>query len=490
MVTEISGMMISRRPFRFAIFLLVAGALGGLVSGPPCAHAQSGARSQWAISTGGGAAATSPPTAALYTNPAHLGIGAPASPIEIRLLDVRAYTGGDLVQFDRYRNTFGSQSGTLTDAEEAQVLDKWFGGESRVIDTYTEVVPFAIAYQPRGKQWAFGLGLRARVQSEVETDRGLFDLFLVGADSNRTVPVNGRYRASSTVDVTGTISYSFESIPLSIGVSPRFIVGTQYADGELSSEVTVRDSMMMHRFDYTARAAGPLSREVYDTFNAFGADPLRGVSGELGGEIAGVGAGVDLGAVYEVQSGLFVSLSLTDLGAIQWNRDAQTTTPVNNEFRFEGIELDLNRLENEFDGDVGSYVEHQVDSLARAAYEDVERDRSSFTVGLPTALHVNGTWARDNFTLNGGATLGLNSRAGAVNPTPAAHLGGELRLGPVPLRMGVRLGGPQAVTLAGGIGLDAGGYRLDLGISATPSTSTLGRGGRYAVGLSLATVRF
>jgi len=482
--------MIWQRPFRLAICLLTAAALGGLVAGPPDAHGQSGTRSQWAISTGGGASAVSPPTTALYTNPAHLGIGSSASPLEIRLLDIRAYTGGDLVQFDRYRSTFGGQAGTLTDAEEAKVLDKWFGGGNRVLDTYTEVVPFAIAYQPRGKQWAFGLGLRARVQSEVETDRGLFDLFLVGADSNRTVPVNGRYRASSTIDLTGTISYSFESIPLSIGVSPRFIIGTQYADGTLNSSVTVSDSVLMHQFDYTARAAGPMSREVYDTFNAFGAEPLRDVSGGFGGEVAGIGAGVDLGATYEVQSGLFVSVGLTDLGAIQWSQDAQTTTPVNDEFRFEGVELNLDRLENEFGGDVGSYLEHQVDSLAQAAYGDVERDRSSFTVGLPTALHVNGTWSRDAFTLNGGATLGLNDEAGAVSAEPVGHLGGEVHLGPIPLRAGVRIGGPQAVTLAGGIGVDAGGYRFDVGISVTPSTSTLGRGGRYAVGLSLATVRF
>jgi hypothetical protein len=185
-----------------------------------------------------------------------------------------------------------------------------------------------------------------------------------------------------------------------------------------------------------------------------------------------------------------MSASLTDLGRLRWKKDAQTTTPSNHEFRFEGIELNLDRLQNEFNGDVGNYVQHQVDSLARAAYEDVERDRSSFTTRLPTALHVNGTWARDVFTLNGGATFGLNDKAGAVSAEPVVHLGGELRLGPFPLRAGVRLGGPQAVTLAGGFGVDAGSYRFDLGVSVTPSTSTLGHGGRYAVGLSLATVRF
>lgn len=410
--------------------------------------------------------------------------------LEIRFLDLRAYTGGDLLQFNHYKDTFGEQSGTLTNAEESKVLDEWFGGEQRSVATYAVAVPLAITYQPSGRQWAFGVGLRTRAISEVSVNRGFFDLFLVGADSNRTVPVDGRYRAYSTIDLTGTFSYTFESIPLSVGVSPRLIFGTNYADGTLDSEVTVTDSSLTHRFDYTARAAGGVSRDVYDTFDAFSGSPFEDVSSGLGGNVSGLGVGVDLGATYAVQSNLFVSMSITDLGTVQWNRDAQIVTPESNKFRFDGVKLDLDRLENEFNGDLGEYFKHQVDSLAQAAYEDVQRDRSSFSTGLPTALHLGGTWVLDRLTLTGGATVGLNEKAGAVSPSPAVHLGGEYRLGPVPLRAGVRLGGPQAVTLAGGVGLDVGGFRFDIGVSGTPSTSTLGSGGRYSVSLSMATVRF
>ena len=472
------------------MLVLLVGMGVGLFSVLPDARAQSGSRSAWAISTGGGASATEAPTAALYTNPAHLAIGRASSPLVVRLLGIRASTGGDLLQFDHYKRTFGAQAGTLSNKEEAEVLDHWFGTGRRDLKAYTEVVPFALAYQPQGKQWGIGVGLRARALSEMEMNRGLFDLFLVGADSNRTVPLNGRYRGVSTIDLTGTFAYSFESIPLSVGVSPRLIFGTHYADGVLQSEVSIRDSVLTHQFDYVARASGSLSRDVYDTFNAFGTPPIQGGSPSIGGQVSGLGGGVDLGAVYEVQQGVFVSLSLTDLGGIQWNRDAQTVTPTRKEFRFEGVEMNVDRLQNEFDGDVGAYFRHQVDSLARAVYEDVERDRSSFSVGMPTALHVNSTWSQETFTLNGGASVGLNSRAGAVSADPVVHLGGEVRLGPVPLRAGVRLGGAQALTLAGGVGLHVGGFQFDVGVSATPSTSTFGQGGRYAVGLSLATIQF
>lgn len=480
--------------WRRGVYLVIQAFLMGLLAagltGFPAAHAQSGARSSWAIGTGGGASAVGSPTSSLYTNPSHLTAGTPGPSIELQFLDVRASIVGSLLQFDHYHDTFGEQSGTLTTAEEAAVLDEWFGGDRRSVTTYTEAVPFAITYRPPGKQWAFGVGLRARAVSEVETNRGVFDLLLVGADSNRTVPINGRHRAFSTIDLTGSFSYAFESIPLSVGVSPRLIFGTDYADGTLDSDVTVTDSMVTHHFDYTARAAGSLSRDLYDTFDAFSGNPFEDVSGGFEGKLAGIGVGVDLGATYAVRPDLFVSVSLTDLGTIQWSQDAQTVTPENNEFRFEGVELNVDRLQDEFDGDVGEYFENRVDSLAKAAYADVQRERSSFSVGLPTALHLGGTWALDQLILTGGATVGLNVDAGAVSTSPAVHFGGEYRLGPLPLRAGVRLGGPQALTLAGGIGLHVGGFRFDLGVNGSPSTSTLGSGGRYSVSLSIATVRF
>jgi hypothetical protein len=437
----------------------------------------------------GGSSAFGPPTEALYTNPAHLAVGPRARPFELRLLSVRADAGGSLLQFNHYEDTFGKRAGSLSDEQETAVLDEWFGGDQQAVTSHFSAVPAALTYRPAGKQWAIGAGLRARFVTASGTDRGLFDLFLVGADRDRTVPVNGRFRAYGMYDLTGTFSYAFESMPLSVGVSPRLIVGTGYADGDLSSNVEVRGDQITHRFEYTARAAGSLSREAYDTFDAFSADPFGDVSGGGSGS-AGFGSGIDIGATYTVQQGLHVSLGLRDLGFVRWNSDPQTVTPTDSVFAYEGIELDTDRLKNEFDSDVAEYFESQVDSLARAAYEDVSRDRSSFTTGLPTTLSASGTWTHDEFMVNGGVMLGLNSRAGGMSATPAAHVGGTVLLGPVPIRTGVRVGGDAAVTVAGGVGLQTDRYSFDIGITATPSSSTLGSGARYALALSLATVRF
>lgn len=462
---------------------------GLLALAPEAVHGQSGMRSVKAVSTGGGTSVFDTGPAALYSNPANLTVGPNDHSLEMQLFRVGAYHGGDFYQFEHIDPLFYDNETTLSNDEQKALLDDWFGGDQQTASTYLEVVPLSITHRPSDRSWAVGFGIRGRTIQTSAVNKGLFDVLLRGTGEDRTVPVDGRSRAYATVDVTGAFSYRFSSVPLSVGVAPRVIFGTAFADAALNSQATVSGDSLVHRFDYTARAAGPLSTGLFDTFNAFNDDPVDEVVGASSG-IAGIGGGLDLGATYTVRPGLLVSASITDLGRITWTQDAQTVTPVKDVFRFEGVTLDSDRIDDEYDGATGEYIEDQVDSLAHAAYEDVNRDRSSFSTGLPTTLHVNSTWDQGLVTLNGGASIGLNEDAGAV-PSPAAlHVGGTLHLGPVPIRAGARVFGTQAVALSGGFGLDLGFYRFDLGASITPSTSTLGSGARYAVSLSLATIRF
>jgi hypothetical protein len=266
------------------------------------------------------------------------------------------------------------------------------------------------------------------------------------------------------------------------------ILGTGYADGRLESEVEVGEKALTHRFDYTARAAGPLSTGLYDTFDAFSAEPVQQVLGSANG-IAGVGGGLDVGLSYAVHSEVHVSASVTDLGMIRWTDGAQTVKPTNDTFQFDGISVDATQLREEFGGNLGAYVEHQVDSLARAAYRDVQRERAPFRTRLPTTVHVGSTWRSGAVTVNGGMSMDVNGATEAVARSLAAHAGGEVILGPVPVRAGVRVLGTQALTVSGGLGLKVGTYRMDVGGSLTPDTSLLGRGAHYAVSLALGTVR-
>lgn len=457
----------------------------GLLATP--AQAQSGMRSVDAVGTGGGTAVLASPTQSLYTNPANLTVGPRRSTYELQLFDLGAYAGGDLLQFNHYNDHLTSGE-TLSQSEATSILQDWFGGSMRSVNQYAEFVPVSMTYRPAEKSWAAGGGLRFRAFGNTQMSGGLFDLLLRGTGEDRTVPLDGHFRYYNTMELTGAFSYRLSSVPLSLGVSPKIIFGSAYAGGTLRSQVTVSDTSLTHRYFYTAQAAGPFSTGLFDTFDAFSADPMQQVlDGSFG--IAGMGAGLDLGATYTVRPDLYASLSITDLSFIRWFGDAQTVTPQQNLFEFEGVNLSPAGI-REFDGSVGDYVKHQVDSLAQDAYRNVDRDRSGFASGLPTTVHLSSTWNQGDVLVNGGISVGINRKPGATPRPLAVHGGGEVSLGPVPLRAGLRLWGTQAVTLAGGAGLDLGAYRFDLGVSATPTTSFLGKGARYAVRVSFATIRF
>ncbi len=472
-------------PLLFALFLGVLFAGGGTTD----ARAQSGMRSVGAVGSGGGTSALDTGPAVMYSNPANLTVGPATHNVEIQLLRVGTYVGGDLLQYNNYNTLFEEREKVLSDEREKEVLDDWFGSSQRSAATYVEVTPVAVAYRPDDAQWAMGMGLRSRTIQKTGTNRGLLDILLRGTNpggtEGRTVPLDGRSRVYSTVDVRGSFSYRFPDWSLSVGVSPSFILGLAYSDMDFNSTVTIGDDDVVHKFDYTARAAGAASA-VYDNFNAFESSPINTSTDDLtnsSGSVSGVGGGLDLGATYTVRPGLHTSVSITDLGLVRWSEDAQTVTPKHNEFRFGGLDS------GDFNGDIGDRLETQLDSLSREVYQEVERDRSSFTTGLPTALHLNSTWDQGIVILNGGVSVSLNDAAGAVPDPLAVHLGSKLDAGPVPIRVGMRALGPQAFTFSSGFGLDVGTYNVEIGASFTPSTAALGSGARYAVSFSLGTIR-
>ncbi len=133
-------------------------------------------------------------------------------------------------------------------------------------------------------------------------------------------------------------------------------------------------------------------------------------------------------------------MSVMNLGGLRGTEATQRVTPRNNTLLFEGVPLDVQQLVDDFAGDLAACLDHHLDSLARAAYRDVVRERSSFTTGLPTALHATGTWGPNDVAVHGGISVGLNENAGAVPRPVAMYAGGEAAFGPVPAD--IRLWGP------------------------------------------------
>lgn len=485
----------------WSLLLLLAGSITPV-------QAQFQPRSAVALSTGGGGPAFVHDHEALFFNPANLVVHGPEHRFSVGLGSLSLYSGGDLFQFRFYNEAFTTGQ-RLTDAEKQRVLNGWFGARGaetqRTASAHADFIPLSFTHQTSDR--ALGLALRARLYARVSANRGWLDLLLFGTSAaEEPLPLDAEWRALSALDVT--VAYSRRLTPrFAFGAAPKLVLGTDYVRTRFRSSLTASDDVLLHRFDYTIRAAGRAVNDVlearitsgdrlekFDLFtrNPYTESPLL-VEGEFlnpYGVINGVGLGLDVGATYRLTPDWTLAASLTDLGFIRWGRSAQRLEPMHDEMRFEGIKIDATRIRREFDGDVGRYAQAVIEELADDAYTEFRRERRRFVSGLPAALHLGAVWhapARPA-RLNAGTSVAFNDVAGNVTRVPAVYAGGEYRFGgryALPVRSGVRIGGLSALSLSLGTGVETPFGALDIGLSATPYSDWLGRGGRYTAGFSL-----
>jgi len=453
------------------------------------AYAQYETRGPGMLGTGGGGPSFVRNNDAILFNPANLVLNEHNDRAVVSLGNTMAHSGGNLFQFNYY-NDFFTNGHYITDAEATQVLDGWFGAAStdqmRSAGLYADIVPLAVTIH--GQNWAMGFASRARAYNSVGISRGWLDLLLNGTGEDRTLPVNASYQSLLTTDFS--IAYSRRFKRFAIGIAPKLILGRSYSEGTLTSSATISSDAIVHDFDYSVRSAGAVTNDFINAFDLFSGDPFRDVDfSNPVSNVAGKGVGMDLGVTYFARKNLLVSASLTDLGKVTWNTDAQIVTPVNNSFRFEGFTLDRARIDRDFNGDIGQYAQDVLDSLSRNAYQEINRAVGNFSTNLPTALHLGTALYGCHATLNAGMSMGLNTAPGNLSKTPSFYTGGEYRLGPIPIRGGIRLGGDGALMVAGGIGLQAGFYEFGISVAGTPRSNSLGTGGRYSVAISMVNIR-
>ena len=479
---------------------LIFGLLGLLLTTSNPVLAQIDTRGVSMLSTAGGGPSYVRDTDALFFNPANLWLDERGSRFVVSLGGVQAFGGGSLIQFSHYNDSFTNNQ-NLTTPQVQAILDDWMGsvedGYIRNIGFSAEVVPLAVAF--RGYKWGAGLGIRTRAYTRAGFSRGLFDLILVGTDQEGSFPVNMDIRSVVTTEISVGYSQFFPQQRLAIGIAPKYILGLNYARTTMDSYVELSDGSITHNFDYVIQAAGNFNEDIGESINLFessgfltDADPSD-FSNPFDA-ISGNGVGVDVGATYEVSKNLLVSASLTDLGYIKWTKNADAVTPSGTSFEFDGLELDLDRIDEEYDGDFGAYVEDYFNDLVNEAYDDVERTKGSFTSYTPAAFHASSSWhaLKGLFVVTAGTSVGLNKAAGNLSRRPSFYLGSEFHPGrrfSFPIRTGIRVGGEGALTAGFGVGIQTPVYDFNIGLAGTPNTTLLGGGGRYMVGVSALTIR-
>jgi hypothetical protein len=459
------------------------------------AEAQVSASGPASISLAGGGPAFVYGSEAIFRNPANLALDR-SGMVELSIGGAGVSAGGNLLQFRHYNNLFTSGR-TITDDDARMVVDDWFDGAESLalkrVGIAAEAVPLSVIHEVGDLVLAYGL--RVRAMSSVGINGGWLDLLLSGTGQDRSIPLMGEFSVMSTTEISAAVAKTFNDGRLAVGVAPKLVLGNEFVDARLRSTAHVSNEAIVHDFEYTVRAAGGLSRDVVDGIDLFASDVFGG--GSFRPRLlstAGVGAGLDLGVTFLPSPGLRLSASITDAGFVRWKRDAQLIAPVANQFSFEGLVLDIDRVRDEFGGDLGEYFTSTIDSLASGTYDQVERAYAPFTAALPTAIHFGAAWIAPGgrLTLTGGTSAPISSSVVQVASPPELHVGVEYSLGGsvrVPLRTGLFVGGSSALTLGIGIGIHTSHYDFDIGIAASPRTDIIGAGGRYTGGVSALTIR-
>ncbi len=468
---------------------------------PEPARAQYDLRGAATLSTGGGGAAYVRDTEALFLNPANIRYDERGTRVVVSLGGLQAFGGGGLLQFDHYTNNF--TGGNVIAPEDVDVmLDDWFGsnrkGKVRQVGVATDVVPFAFVFRNRNN-WAAGMAVRSRTFNQLGVSRGLFELLLEGTNQNARLPLTVDAQSMAITEVSFAYSHLLPRYRYTFGIAPKFVLGHHYARGWLGSDVTISDNSITHDVSYVTRIAGPLAGDAADAFTIFEdsgflADAAPTNFGDPTSFIAGKGFGFDLGVTHEYNNDLYFAFSLTDLGFVRWSGNADAVVSGTQTLEFGGLDLSDDRLNDEFDGDLGAYAEDVLTSLVEDTYETYERWPGAFTTSLPTVMHAGVSWHKmdGRLVLNGGSSMALNTEAGNMSRAPSLHAGLSFSPGrrySIPLRTGVRVGGGGAMTFGFGFGILTPVYDINIGLAATPKSQLVGGGARYMLALSVMNIR-
>ncbi|AXJ00749.1 hypothetical protein CYPRO_1493 [Cyclonatronum proteinivorum] len=463
--------------------------------------------------------------AALHINPANLLDMRSGRPNNLVFLQSSATLGGGLLNVSTY-NSFLTKGELLDAARQREMLDQWYGDDAGSSMQYAHVnagfVLAGTAFQ-LNPGYAAGLSVRLRNLSSTGISRGAAELGLGGL--NEDVFREGReadlmLEATSFAEVTAGFAmmlYEGDFFPLTgrrwslqAGVSPQLFLGIAQSQLELRSRITVSGDDVHHDFRYIIQTQGETSDQLFQYLADRDANDERPEMGDYLefpsdiGKIDGMGFGLNLGVTAQFELGdafldfpflgegmriLQLGLAFSDLGSIRYSRRAAV---FENQglFTWEGFAIDQQRIDEEFDGDLGSYFSYVLeDSVLYDMYLDFDgREVGSNRVQLPAAWAFGGELRAGR--MQAAFDLGAGfSNSGLVSRRLALGVGASYAITRfVPVRAGWYSGGSNNSSWTFGTGLTGGAYRLDLGVMLSPGTQN---GGAWAaIGLGALQFRF
>lgn len=333
----------------------------------------------------------------------------------------------------------------LTDGDKRRILNS-FKENPGTLMSQVDIKALNIAFPIKGV--GIALGVRERVISKFNIPREFMEFALYGNPPGSVYSYNlgigGAWMREYSFSLGTKIPFSLPAVKnINVGVGIKFLQGFGYiGSDELNLTFETADSSK--GYEITAKMKGVIKRAGVDFL-----DPDKKANFTPFPSPAGTGLGFDVGASVEVLGLFTAGLSITDIGSINWTKNAVIVSG-DTTFKFSGYST-----QEKFDS-LGKSFNNYVNSSDRKKYE-------SFSTGLPTAIRFG--VATDLKTLLPFFPGRMLISADYFQPignkhisfkSPKFALGIEWRLiNLLPLRAGVSLGGFEgfALSVGGGINL-------------------------------------
>ncbi|MBR5984197.1 MAG: hypothetical protein IK025_10840 [Bacteroidales bacterium] len=226
--------------------------------------------------------------------------------------------------------------------------------------------------------------------------KSLFDFFLNG---NREYMLEGRSHDISKLSF-GASAFHELGVGFTTEIREKLSVGGRmkllFGIADVSTKVSNLELSTDPDMYFITASADMQIRKSTGLFeyndDGFSFSDLGQLTGDLAA-LGNVGLALDLGARYKITDKIAVSLSVTDLGFINWLQNSQIAS-AKGEYTFEGIELGFKENEEgklSFGIDENRYnLEHVMDTIVELFEMDI-RDKSYMT-WLPSNIYVGATY--------------------------------------------------------------------------------------------------
>lgn len=467
------------------------------------------------LGMGGASTATVSGFSSNFVNPANLAIPQRTKWSITFISGLNPDIGGGLANFALY-NEYYTTGLTITPELNLQIADKWFGSEREAYQQLgfnIDFTPLGISYQT--KNMGFALAIRSRILGDVGISKGAF-LASTGLNSD----IYGDFR---NFDIKNTV-VGFAEVSAGIGmkvwetseknepgtmrvyagIAPKFLLPLHYHSVSLKSRLRVQENpyLITHEFSYEINTVGQFGEDLH----RFAQD--RVTTGEVPktddyfdnsfsdvGQMRGGGFGLDLGATFEFYMPDFLpdfwafrgahrvrgSVALTDLGSISLT-DSPTRVFNTNTFIWDGLDVDQNRLEEDFDSSFGDYFDSVItDSIGRDIYLNFNSVQSSKrSVGLPTNFNFGAAYDAGKFTVAFDIGKGFNE-LGTNSERTYFALGAEFRpVSFIPIRVGTRTGGFTSRANTFGTGVNLKNFEFTFAAMVVPNSEAYGTSVAFA----------